>query len=116
MPVKDMKPIDLENVEVRTTDGRCFKEISKLSEDEDLFTTYDYEDISSALIEPYGLVSELWLAIDHLMQLYLDGVLKPDCVILGNTWRRMHGLKPHRTPMKWRRYKPCGKGRRRKRR
>ena len=116
MPVKDMKPIDLENVEVRTTDGRCFKEISKLSEDESLFRSRDFKELSDSLLDFDGLVSELYLAVDHLIQLYLDGTLKPDCVILGNTWRRMHGLKPHRTPMKWRRYKPCGKGRRRKRR
>lgn len=115
MPVKDMKPIDLENVEVSTADGRCFKEISKLSEDEDLFRPHDFKELSDSFLQFGDLVSELWLAVDHLMQLYLDGVLKPDCVILGNTWRRMHGLKPHRRTLRERRWKPCGKGRRRKR-
>lgn len=115
MPVKDMKPINLENVEAGIDYG-SFKEISRLSEDEDLFTSCDYKDIADSLLEFDGFVSELWLAIDHLMQLYLDGELKPDCVILGNTWRRLHGLKPRRRPMKWRRYKPCGKGRRRRKR
>lgn len=114
MPVKDMKPIDLENAEVCFDYG--FKEISKLSEDEGLFRSHDYKELSDSLLDFDGLVSELWLAVDHLMQLYLSGELKPDCVILGNTWRRMHGLKPHRRTLRERRYKPCGKGRRRKRR
>lgn len=114
MPVKDMKPIDLENVEVGIDYG-SFKEISKLSEDEDLFRSRDFKELSDSFLQFGDLVSELWLAVDHLMQLYLSGELKPDCVILGNTWRRMHGLKPHRRTLRERRWKPCGKGRRRKR-
>jgi hypothetical protein len=112
MPVKDMKPIDLENAEVRFDYGSRFKEISKLSEDEDLFRSRDFKELSDSFLQFGDLVSELWLAVDHLMQLYLDGDLKPSCVILGNTWRRMHGLKPRRRTLRERRWKPSGKGKR----
>ena len=114
MPVKDMKPIDLENVEVGIDYG-SFKEISKLSEDEDLFITPDYEDIARAFIELSGIAGEttssIMVLLEHIRS-YLGDKYHEEC---SNNWRGMHGLKPYRRPMKWRRYKPCGKGRRRKR-
>lgn len=113
MPVKDMKPIDLENAEVCFDYG--FKEISKLSEDEDLFITPDYEDLASAFIELSGIAGEttspIMALLEHIRSYLGDKYYEG----YSNNWMRMHGLKPHRTPMKWRRYKPCGKGKRGKR-
>lgn len=110
MPVKDMKPINLENTEVCFDYG--FKEISKLSEDEDLFITHDYEDLASAFIELSGISGETTSAImallghirSYLGDKYYEGH--------SNNWMRMHGLKPCRRTMKERRHKPCGKGKR----
>lgn len=104
MPVKDMKPIDLENIEVRSTDGRCFKEISRLS-DEDLFTTHDYEDLARAFIDFGNTADETVSAI-----MTLHGNILPYLCGYSNNWLRMHGMKSCRRTLKERRWKPCGKG------
>jgi hypothetical protein len=112
MPVKDMKPIDLENAEVLFDYGSRFKEISKLSEDEDLFTTHYYEDIARAFIELGGIagetVSDVIALLEHIRSYLGDKYYEG----YSNNWLRMHGLKPCRRTMKERRYKPCGKGKR----
>jgi len=113
MPVKDMKPIDLENAEVLFDYG--FKEISKLSDDEDLFATPYYEDIARAFIELGDIagetVSSVVALLEHIRSYLGDKYYEG----YSNNWLRMHGMRPCRRTMKERRYKPCGKGHRHKR-
>ena len=120
MPVKDMKLIDLENVEILSTDGRCFKEISKLSEDdlseaEDLFTGPDFEDLASTFIELGGIAGNTASALVALLGNIRSYLGDKYYVGYSNNWLRMHGLKPYRRTMKERRYKPSGKGKKDKR-
>jgi hypothetical protein len=111
MPVKDMKPIDLENIDVGIDYG-SFKEISKLSEDEDLFITPAYEDIARAFIELSGIAGEttssIMVLLEHIRS-YLGDKYYEEC---SNNWRRMHGMKPCRRTLRARRWKPSGKGKR----
>ena len=110
MPVKDMKPIDLENAEVCFDYG--FKEISKLSEDEDLFTTPCYEDVARAFIELGDIagetVSSVVALLEHIRSYLGDKHYKG----YSNNWLRMHGMKPCRRTLRERRWKPSGKGKR----
>ena len=112
MPVKDMRPIDLENAEVCFDYGTRFKEISKLSEDEDLFITPDYEDFASAFIELSGIAGEttssIMVLLEHIRSYLGDKYYEGH----SNNWLRMHGMRPCRRALRERRWKPSGKGKR----
>lgn len=58
-----------------------------------------FEEIANAFFKLGNSASELYVAVVSLMQSHLNGAFRPS-VVYGNTWRRMHGLKPRRRPLK----------------
>lgn len=58
-----------------------------------------FEEIAKAFLNLGNSVSELYVAVVSLLQSYSNGTFRPS-VVYGNTWRRMHGMKPRRRPLK----------------
>jgi hypothetical protein len=117
MPVDTIRLVGFGNVEIRSSDGEYIGNLGGAFLD----VGAPVEDTNMQNIQLVNRINKMNTAMSDLTSTFqftmsnIPNALKLIIGIEDNNWRRMHGLKPRRRTMRERRWKPCGKGRRRKR-